>query len=379
MSKEILQNGIPAGLLCLGFGILFAGCSPAGSGSMASPPPAFTETREPTDPVFSPGITSSPTPTQPPRPISLTGDDVSASYPVWSPDGKEIVYLQDQRLWKMNRDGSGQRSLGILFEAGAPKWSPDGAYLAFSHSARRSGFYVVKPDGDGLTRIGADPEEANFPVYEWSSDGKFLAYVSAVGRWSALQAWEASTKRTRTLYRTSLPVKWLRWEDRGTMVIYADKEGEVIPIQVDLNGAYRTMPSFRLPDAAETFSAALSPDGSAVAFITPSEHNAMGPLWVMTVADSQARRLTQTNCIGPKWSPDGRRLIFTGSSRKSFTLEWIGADGSNPRTLVEKIAWMAWGFTWSPDGGTLAYVDLYGRSDSSVLYGQIKTMEVPAD
>ncbi|MFC2076890.1 TolB family protein [candidate division KSB1 bacterium] len=51
-------------------------------------------------------------------------------YPKWSPDGNKIVYVVDDQIWIMNRDG-GEKEL-LIQEGKHPDWSPDGQKIVFS-------------------------------------------------------------------------------------------------------------------------------------------------------------------------------------------------------------------------------------------------------
>ena len=89
----------------------------------------------------------------------VLGDD---GMPAFSPDGRRIAFVsnrdQDNQIYVMNADGSGQRRLtrrpGNDF---APAWSPDGRRIAFHRVG--DGIWVMNADGSGLTRLtaGADP------------------------------------------------------------------------------------------------------------------------------------------------------------------------------------------------------------------------------
>jgi hypothetical protein len=62
-----------------------------------------------------------------------------ASGPRWSPDGKQIAYIDDGNLWIMNANGSHKKRLTDSAPAYAdarPSWSPNGKYLAFVRTKR---------------------------------------------------------------------------------------------------------------------------------------------------------------------------------------------------------------------------------------------------
>ena len=132
----------------------------------------------------------------------LTSDGLSTS-PVWSPDGRAILYARRTEvgepssseqlrrisvtLWTMTAEGEQQRPLfepveGRIDSPGG--WSPDGSRLVFTRGAvalpdkdarviSRSAIYIVNVDGSGLTKLvdrGADPA--------WSPDGTRIVFAS---------------------------------------------------------------------------------------------------------------------------------------------------------------------------------------------------------
>jgi len=80
----------------------------------------------------------------------LTATEFNEYEPLWSPDGKHIVYrgtrrgltdrettMEDTHVWLMNADGGERREIGAVVDnrQGAPRWAPDGRAI---YSPRRS-------------------------------------------------------------------------------------------------------------------------------------------------------------------------------------------------------------------------------------------------
>ncbi len=87
------------------------------------------------------------------------------------------------------------------------------------------------------------------------------------------------------------------------------------------------------------------PDGHTLVF------DLLGDLYTLPLAGGVAKRITSGPAwdYGPRWSPDGRRLLFT-SDRGGCDNVWVAdAAGTNPRPVTREKLVMNQG-AWSPDG-----------------------------
>jgi Tol biopolymer transport system component len=124
------------------------------------------------------------------RPVGLRG----VTWPDWSPDGSQSVYVASvaghATLRVINPDGSNDRPLTApaANETDAdPAWSPDGSTVAFVRKGLAPDSSVTSVHGYVVDRDGANEGQvaAVLPVGgvhpTWSADGLHLAYSGGGG------------------------------------------------------------------------------------------------------------------------------------------------------------------------------------------------------
>src|SRR5215217_3189787 len=110
-----------------------------------------------------------------------------------------------------------------------------------------------------------------------------------------------------------------------------------------------------------------SPDGKWVVFaaqdVNLEENTKLSHLWIVPAAGGDARRLnpTENEEERPRFSPDGKRLIFTSKATDPAQI-WICNFDSNAGALrgesgqLTNISTGADGGIWSPDGKNIVFV-----------------------
>ena len=152
----------------------------------------------------------------------------------------------------------------------------------------------------------------------------------------------------------------------GTLV-YADGPATADPrsvvVRLDRRGVEKPVP---LPEAFYA-DPRLSPDGKTLAF-----GKCDGPSCDLVLYDLERILLTPLTVepgrfFNPVWSADGRRLAYSGFAVGAPTLYVKNADGSgraerptNARTEARETA--EFPNSWSPDGRTIAYIQVHGLS-----------------
>jgi TolB protein len=227
------------------------------------------------------------------RQLTNVGPDNSASWPSWSADGKQIVFVEfpppdfNGQLWIMNADGSNQHLLlvqpGITEER--PSFSPDGGSIIFSRGYEflpETGrplivqLYRINVDGSELTQITA---HTTLGVHDfgpkYSPDGQTLLFQM-------------------DQFRGILDANYL---------LNADGSGEVRQITPSAI-------SGRRPD--------WSPDGKMVVFQTHCCNPQNETIAVVSARGSGLRELTHNgnnydagpHDLNPSWSPEGDSIVF---------------------------------------------------------------------
>lgn len=100
-----------------------------------------------------------------------------------APDGSQIIFTQDGRLYKLPANGGEPTTLDVPIRIGLLSWSPDGTMLAGTGSGSLgTGIYVFGPDGSNLRLLDTDGLAGHV---SWSPDSKEILFITdSAGGWS---------------------------------------------------------------------------------------------------------------------------------------------------------------------------------------------------
>lgn len=269
------------------------------------------------------------------------------AYPAWSPDGSEIAFALDGRLWAVPAEGGEARQLtgGPTDPAPAydfePDWTPDGEFVVFSRDLDGNlDIWRVAAAGTGggaaPTRLTDDPAMDFHP--RAGEGGRVLYSSGGAGNFDIREiGLEDGEDR-------------LRWGG-GSNEIQPDPgpgagEDAFFVAVSSRSDAPGTGGIFRVegPDDARelhleetTFRTrpAVSPDGKTIAFA--SDIRGTYDLFLLSSEGGMPFRLTRDSDADerePAWSPDGSRIAYATNRGGEPELRTIGVEGGSSRRLA---------------------------------------------
>jgi Tol biopolymer transport system component len=193
-------------------------------------------------------------------------------FPQISPDGARLAAIVDASLWVFPLDGRPPVRLTSGGSA-SPRWSPDGQSIVYERYGTVAGLHAIAADGSGSVPRAVGPP------------GHFHAHGFTAGGRGVIAVFEP-------------PGSAATWQ----LVQVPSSGGE----------ASARLGNITLPDGSA--SAALSPDGRWLAYITNTTGNA--ELWVRRYPTLDAAvRISPNGAAEPVWAKNGRALFYLEGDR----------------------------------------------------------------
>jgi Tol biopolymer transport system component len=237
--------------------------------------------------------------------------------PVFSPDGKTIIYAvwevgSEPELWIVGADGKSARPLTATLSAySTPGWFPGGQRLAFCLHEGGSNFLASLDIESGrkerLREIGEDWE-----VLRLSPDGKQIAFDSGQGE--TINVWTAPVEGgpAKQLTFDKELMGFPSWSPDGKFLAFEMKRGEDSHIGIIPRGG--GTPVQLTSDHGQSFGlCGWSPDGDKILFA--GERTGIWNIWWVSRRDKtekQITKYTKTNSYVryPTWSPQGDQIAY---------------------------------------------------------------------
>jgi len=288
--------------------------------------------------------------------------NIRASDAAWSRDGKEVVYVQGNSLYRVNIDGNEARKIVSTVTGGLaswPRWSPDGSRLRFTVATQNSGtsLWEISAEGKNLHRLlsgwNNPPSEC---CGSWTPDGNYFLFQSqrrgTTNIWAIREGGSLFRKVSHepvqlTTGPTSTYSPLPSTDGRKVFVVTAQARGELVRYDP---ASHQFTPYL---SGISAMGVSFSRDGKWVTYAAYPD----GTLWRSKVDGTERLQLTSSPLfvIQPRWSPDGTRIAFMGGQPgRPMNVYVIPADGGSPEQPVLRDHDMI-DPNWSPDGKSLAF------------------------
>ena len=292
-----------------------------------------------------------------PRRLGSIGSGESAAL---SPDGRQLIYVQDRELHLAARDGTEIRKIATF--GGTPSsvhWSPDGRRISVSIAGldgKPTRLWEVQADGTGLRQVlpGWNPSWSTSHGI-WTADGTYFVFLANRKIWVVREKMGFLRRGSREPVELNIgllaPDYPLPSAD-GKRLFFEGFQARSEFVSYDLkSGRF----GLELPGISGR-GLEFSKDGKWISYVSVPE----GTLFRAAADGSQRLQLTWPPLLvsTARRSPDGRQIAFAASlPGKPLRIYVVPADGGSPEQVTNGEAGKHGDFdpTWSPDGATLAF------------------------
>jgi len=345
-----------------------------------------------------------------------------ASYPFWSPDGRQVAFFAGGMLKRAGTEGDSVRVICQADLGRGGSWGPDGTLLfaprmrgpllrvpasggvpvaattldsAVAEGSHRWPWFL--PDGEHFLYVTTPERDGMFPLFVGSLHSDRRVYVGPVESGVVYSSGLLVYMVNEALEARPFDLRSFRWSDQprplsanpgyggsvaephasvsenGTLVYAIEAERESRMVWLDVATGAET-PVARGP----YFDPTLSPDGRRIA-AERVEGSGRSNVWMLDAASGAAERWTDLPGINrkPVWSPSGDSLLFSSNRSGQDALYIRRTDGSLAERVVVPAgnAPMMWATSW-PRHGPIT-ITRYDPGSSFNVYDLIGGVPVP--
>jgi TolB protein len=274
----------------------------------------------------------------------LTQTAADEDWPAWSPDGTRLAYASGGDIWLIKFDGQGARQLTAGPEVDSrPTWREDGRLIAFQRGSNE--IRTMNPEGWYQQRLTTGKHPAYSPsggVLAFVKDNDLCTMPAAGGAVTVIRRAEGHACQNPA------------WSPGGTQLVY-DREGSGLGIErCNADGTNHTV----VRNTAWGAHPSWAPDGSRLAYEVYGSVSSAFQVHTVQLDGSDSKDLGEGR--SPDWSVGSMPTPITATGKIAFStggdIYAMNPDGTGVTQLTLARNY-EYGPKWSPDGDRILYVD----------------------
>ncbi len=187
----------------------------------------------------------------------------------------------------------------------------------------------------------------------WSENGKWLIYRTNNGEFFLIDKQGLNEKRLLAKLGYLADPNWLSDKQLLFVRFRSDlkDDSDIWAANLEDEGKVKVLND----EAGLQYNPDISQDGKKIAYVSghkPEEHE----IWVMDFAGKNRQKLTENTYydICPRWSPNGKEIVFASNRSGNYEIWMMNSDGSGQKMLTN-----LGGFNttpvWSADGEKIVF------------------------
>lgn len=255
------------------------------------------------------------------------------------------------------------------FHAGYPAVSPNGKQIAYvSKRNSTDALYLSTTDGTGEIRL-SETLKPSSPA--WSADGQHILFSSMDKNVSHLYSVDADGKNQQEI--ASVSGRSPALSPDGKRLLYM--AGTWTETQLMICNADGSDARMLNDGKSPAWNSHWSPDGKRIAFTGRAEPKAPLSVYIMNADGTDRREVThisadEGSAQWPVWSPDAKELAIQVSGPNHVGHLWLvdAATGEGKKLAPHSEAWVDETPFWFPDGKRIAFQsDRSGRMEIWIM------------